>query len=122
MIQDFTRGIEEWGAKGIYLFGENGLGKSHLLSAGDERIARSWYQCRVYDSQTLDCSYPQTDRQMDYLNAYRAADVLIIDELGAEIPADWEMGELFTVLNGRQNRSPILYGSKLYGQGAGGKV
>ncbi|MED1784261.1 ATP-binding protein [Brevibacillus fortis] len=111
VIQDFTRGIKEWGSKGIYLFGENGLGKSHLLSAATKELRNHGFSVVYTTAKLLIAHTRKPIGKWEYLNAYRATDVLIIDELGAEIPADWEMGELFTVLNGRQNRSPILYGS-----------
>ncbi|PPB08652.1 hypothetical protein [Brevibacillus laterosporus] len=39
--------------------------------------------------------------------------MLIIDEIGADIPAHWEMSDLFGVLESRQDRLPTLYGSNL---------
>ncbi|RNB72154.1 ATP-binding protein [Brevibacillus panacihumi] len=111
VIQSFTEDFSNWGAKGVYLFGDNGLGKSHLLSAAAKEL-RSQGQSVIYTTAKLLISHTRKpNSKWDYLHAYKAADVLIIDEMGAEVPADWEMGELFTVLNSRQNRKPILYGS-----------
>lgn len=111
VIQSFTKDIVQWGAKGIYLFGENGLGKSHLLSASTKELRSQGFSVIYTTAKLMIAHTRKPNGKWEYLDAYKAADVLIIDELGAEVPADWEMGELFTVLNGRQDRRPILYGS-----------
>ena len=111
VVQSFVNQFERWGAKGIYLFGENGLGKSHLLSAATKELRGQGVSVIYTTAKLLVAHTRKPNSKWDYLNAYKAADVLVIDEMGAEIPADWEMGELFTVLNSRQNRKPTLYGS-----------
>lgn len=111
VIQSFTADFSKWGAKGIYLFGENGLGKSHLLSAAAKELRSRGISVIYTTAKLLIAHTRKPNSKWDYLNAYKSTDVLVIDEIGAEIPADWEMGELFTVLNSRQNRKPTLFGS-----------
>lgn len=111
VIQSFTSDVSRWGAKGIYLYGKNGLGKSHLLSAAAKELRNHGMSVIYTTAKLLIAHTRKPNSKWDYLNAYKAADVLVIDEMGAEVPADWEMGELFTVLNSRQNQKPTLYGS-----------
>jgi len=113
VAKDFAENMAEWGARGFYCYGDNGSGKSHLLSAVTNYL-RSRGHSVIYTTgiKLIDRAKP-TWAKAEVLEAYRSCDVLVIDEIGADIPADWEIGDLFTVLNSRQGQKPILYGSNL---------
>jgi len=113
LLQDFVANTDEWKARGVYLFGANGLGKSHLLSAAANQLRRNHKSVIYTTAKMLIAHLKSGGSRWEYLHAYKVADVLIIDEIGADIPADWEMGDLFNILNGRQHRKPTLFGSNL---------
>ncbi|MGW9128101.1 ATP-binding protein [Paenibacillus chitinolyticus] len=108
---DFAMNIADWGPRGFYLHGKNGVGKSFLLTAVTDWLRKRGHSVIFTTGKTLIQRAKPAMQKLEVLEAYRTCDVLIIDEIGADVPADWEIGDLFTVMNARQGRKPILYGS-----------
>jgi DNA replication protein DnaC len=111
VAKDFAENVEEWGPRGFYLYGDNGSGKSHLLSAVVNHLRQRGYSAIYTTAKTLIQNAKPAAAKAEVLNAYKVCDVLVIDEIGADVPANWEIGDLFTVMNARQGRRPVLYGS-----------
>lgn len=113
IAKDFAQNLAAWGPRGFYFSGDNGSGKSHLLSAITNHLRRNGFSVIYTTGKTLIQRTKPALSKAEVLDAYRICDVLIIDEIGADVPADWEIGDLFTAMNARQGRKPILYGSNL---------
>lgn len=110
-LRNLSEHPEEWGGRGIYIHGPNGVGKSYLLSAATMCLREKGKSVIYTTVRAMINRLKNVYAKQDTLDAFLAVDVLVIDEIGAEIPADWEMGDLFLILNGRQGRKPTLYGS-----------
>lgn len=87
--------------RGIYLWGPNGTGKTHLAVA----ITRHAYghslfvnTVRLFDE--LKRSYT-TDSVCEIFEAARGARLLILDDLGSERPSDWVQERLYALLSHR---------------------
>ncbi|TPG93537.1 AAA family ATPase (plasmid) [Brevibacillus laterosporus] len=112
-LKDFAENLEGWKDKGLYIFGPNGTGKSSLLSAVAIKLRQQGISVIYTTTSSLINRTSNKYTKLETLAAYKNAEVLIIDEIGADIPAHWEMSDLFEVLESRQDRIPTLYGSNL---------
>lgn len=112
-LRDFAEDVKRWGSRGLYIYGPNGVGKSTLLSAVAVRLREQGYSVIYTTTNSLINRIANTGIKADALHAYKVADVLIVDEIGSDVPAEWRMSDLFEVLNARQDRLPILFGSNL---------
>lgn len=101
--RDFTQLKEE--GSGLYFYGSNGTGKTHLAAAialelmpkGVGVIFRTFAGLLSDIKDTFN-----TDRlESDVIKAYTDADLLIIDDLAKESLSDWNVSQLFTIVNNR---------------------
>ena len=104
MAQEFSKGFTKATARGIYLFGLPGSGKTHLVSA----IARTLIPQNVVRFVTvpellLDIkkSFNNSHINDEYLDILGKTQVLILDDLGSEKPTEWVQETLFVLLNRR---------------------
>lgn len=112
-LKDFATNLNRWKDKGLYIFGPNGTGKSSLLSAVAMKLRHQGISVIYTTTSSLINRTSNKYTKLETLAAYKNTEVLIIDEIGADIPAHWEMSDLFGVLESRQDRLPTLYGSNL---------
>lgn len=99
--------------QGLYFFGSNGTGKTHLAAAiclelmpkGTGVIFRTFADLLGDIKATFD-----SDRtEAEVLKAYTDADLLIIDDLGKEQCTDWAITQLFNIVNNRyEDCKPIV--------------
>ena len=95
----------------LLLMGGTGLGKTHLSSAivGDA-LKNGRYAVYVTAADLLrDCEYEQFNRSRgddspDRTEKYRECELLVIDDLGAEMTNQFTMSALYTILNDRISR------------------
>jgi DNA replication protein DnaC len=101
----FAQNPEGW----LFLVGPNGCGKTHLAAA----IAN---QCLLHEMAVLFVTAPDL---LDHLRAtfaptspvaydemfwrVRGAEILVIDDIGAELPTPWAGEKLFQLINHRYN-------------------
>lgn len=102
----------------LYMYGETGLGKTHLSLAIANVAARKGYSVFYSSAQTL---LADAEREKfggsDNSNTEKRAigcDLLIIDDLGCEFLTQYTAAEIYTILNERINRSkPFIISTNL---------
>ena len=135
-MQSFAKNIKE-GEKSALFFGQVGLGKSYISSCVAKEAMQS-EKTVIYFSvrELIDCLECYVFRREEYIRRYRPitremifdSDLLIIDDLGSEIPNQFVQSELFHIINSRMergkqmiistNKNPLelrdIYGERIY--------
>ena len=100
----------ETDGKGLLITGSIGVGKTHLavgllLALAEEKSAQAlFYDYRELLKQIQHSYNPQVaSTELDVLKPVFEAEVLILDELGAQKPTDWVWDTVALILNTRYN-------------------
>ena len=115
-IKGYTSGIEQ---KGIYLNGNFGCGKTYLLSAMLNELAKKGYKvAMIYYPEFLRAlkeSFNGSDEYKIKFNYIKKVDVLLLDDIGAETLTEWSRDEVLgTILQYRmEEKLPTLFTSNL---------
>lgn len=91
----------------LLLSGPTGLGKTHLSTAIAKTVIEKGY-CVVYESMLTVMEAFQHDRfhatEKPVAGKYLDAELLILDDVGAELPGAFATAVLYQLINTRQNR------------------
>ena len=115
-INQYTKGIK---CKGIYLNGNFGCGKTYLLSAMLNELAKRGHKvAMVYYPEflrTLKESFNTTDEFKNKFNYIKKVEILLLDDIGAETVTEWSRDEILgTILQYRMEENlPTLFTSNL---------
>jgi DNA replication protein DnaC len=100
----------ETDGKGLLITGDIGVGKTHLavgilLALVEEKGAQAlFYDYRELLKQIQHSYNPQVNStELDVLKPVFEAEVLVLDELGAQKPTDWVWDTVALILNTRYN-------------------
>lgn len=109
MIEHYLAGYAGMEKKGLglYIWGSNGTGKTHLALAlckalrenGFHRILPKTVSEMFADIRA--CYEPGGPPEAEVIELYKNARVLILDDLGKEKASDWSMEKLFDIVNAR---------------------
>lgn len=113
--------------KGLYICGPVGCGKTILAACAATELARQLYiENLVYDNiefvsvpvllhrirATIQGKTGETETEL--VDRYSEADVLVLDDLGAEKDSEWALQTLYIILNNRyENELPTIITSNL---------
>jgi DNA replication protein DnaC len=114
--------IKEWGTAepiipraGITLRGPVGCGKTHLAVGILKNVIAKGFTGLYYNAPELLSALRDTygdhpvETENDVLEYVTEADLLVLDDLGAEKPTDWVLDRFYLIVNGRyQNRLPLI--------------
>src|SRR6202790_1878809 len=109
LAQAFVRDYPGSAEKGLLLMGPSGVGKTHLAVASLKELVRRGHAGLFCDYRELlkeiQASYnPASEStEMSILEPVRAAEVLVMDDLGASKPSAWVLDIIGLVLNARYN-------------------
>ena len=99
--------------KGLLLMGPSGVGKTHLAVAALKELLRRGHSGLFCDYRELlkeiQASYnPASEStEMKILEPIRAAEVLVLDDLGASKPSTWVLDMIGLLLNARYNEQRV---------------
>ena len=100
---------------GIYICGVQGAGKTWMAC----RIAKGWLSRGLGDARfvssvnlisEIGSSYGGNGNESQVLSKYMFCDLLVVDDLGKEVPSQWSLSKLFEVFDSRyaNNRPTIV--------------
>ena len=102
------------GARGLFLSGSCGTGKTHLAGAIVHALIRRGHRAILMTTNrlldTLKSAFGDNERTARIKEELYTADLLVLDDIGAEHISDWAKSELFNLLNERyeMNKTTIL--------------
>lgn len=110
--------------KGIYLFGQSGTGKSHLMACMVNELSKQNYTCLFTNFfkiiQTIHKTFSRgAYAESIFLNKLQTIDFLFIDDLGTERVQNngednWVQERVYDILNDRYNAmKPTIFSSNL---------
>lgn len=115
-MQAYVASFKDVGAKGYYLNGSVGTGKSHLAAAitralVEKRIIGSAYFAYVpkfFDEIRNNFDRPVEERD-EFMRRVLQCDLLVMDDLGAERTTEWVRDQLGIIIHMRwANQKPVL--------------
>lgn len=119
--------VTDKAAPGLLFTGSVGTGKTHLAAGIVTAIARKGFQPLFVDVRELldrlrrTYSPDATETQGQVMRPIWAADLVVIDELGAQRPTDWSFETVELLIGGLYNRLiPTIVTTNLPNFGVGG--
>ncbi len=108
VVYDFCRDYaENFGedSECLYMSGKSGLGKSFLASCIAHNVAESGFSVVYTDAFSIlgeyeDVKFGRSDKNLD---VYETCDLLIIDDVGAEMATPFTVAALFNIVNRRES-------------------
>lgn len=102
MILDFVATYPNPGQKGLYLYGDMGVGKSYMMAAMAHELSEKKGASTTllhFPSFTIDVKNAiNTGTVKEEIDAVKQAEILILDDIGAEQSTSWIRDEVLQVI------------------------
>ncbi|MGT2948972.1 primosomal protein DnaI [Streptococcus devriesei] len=102
MVADFVENYPSSDQKGLYLYGDMGIGKSYLMAAMAHELSEQKGAATTllhFPSFTIDVKNAiNTGTVKDEIDAVKKAEILILDDIGAEQSTSWIRDEVLQVI------------------------
>lgn len=114
--------------RGLYLCGGYGSGKTHLAAGAAQRLISRGVPTFFHTvPELLDRLRPSAGSASDdreaWMSAAMDAELLVLDDLGAENPTEWANERIFVIVNHRYRRDlPTIYTSNVRPNGLVARV
>lgn len=101
----FLASFESSPGCGFYVYGKVGRGKTYIASALGIEFIRGGFDTLVTTCTTMleniKATFDSNDATITVSNRYADCSVLVIDDIGKEIPSMWAVSMLFEIINKR---------------------
>lgn len=113
--------------RGTYIFGPVGTGKTHMASAVARMAIDAGMRVRVTDMPDIAVRIKDTFKTKDgegaVLSSLSRCDLLVVDDLGKEVPTPWTLMQVFRILNDRyETMKPVVVTSQYDLKSLGGRL
>jgi len=105
---NFVDKFEDSNTKNLFFTGNTGIGKTYMTNCIANKILKKgktvlYQTAPVLFETIIDNKFNKykNSKTSDFYNQVLEADLLIIDDLGTEVPNSMKISELFTILNSR---------------------
>ncbi|MGL5591469.1 MAG: DnaA ATPase domain-containing protein [Mycoplasmoidaceae bacterium] len=119
IINKYFKMSKEESLRGMYIYGDLGVGKTHLLFAIANSLAVKKNKSIAFVflpeyinivKKGFNSDSWQREYSDDLMNIFKEADVLFIDDIGTEFSSEWFYIEyLFNILNYRMNKNKLTF-------------
>lgn len=123
--QTFTEQIRQ--RKGVYLYGEAGVGKTHIACALIKHLTEKGIEAKFYNAGDFleqlredfeKGGYYEDEDGSEYLGLFRETmnfpGVLVFDDLGAEKISDWARERFYLIINKKyEDMIPMIFTSNV---------
>ncbi len=120
LVKSFAKFLQEpQPTKGLYIYGDMGIGKSFTIKRFAKKIAEQGHKVGIVNLPDLVAkvkgSFNLNERYEQITNMLRGAEFLFIDDIGAEAISTWFRDEfLFGILNSRMDDKKVTFFSSNY--------
>lgn len=108
-LMQLNRFVAQPTSSGFYLYGGVGSGKTYLLAALTNDLAKANHRVGFINMvrflQDLRNSFSEDDRFARLMTQVKSVKFLVIDDLGAEVVSDWSLRILIEILDDRMNNN-----------------
>nr|WP_285860559.1 ATP-binding protein [Brevibacillus sp. MER 51] len=121
IANNFVDTYSEWQSErpglGLYFNGSNGLGKTHLLTGIYKALLQRNVSAVFMTTYHMFQRFREVAKVDDYeyekrlLKVLYSCEVLLLDDVGGEVPYDSRAEKLLDVINTRSQKRPIIYSS-----------
>lgn len=122
-VDTYTEWQHEKPGLGLYFNGPNGLGKTHVLTGIYRELIRKRVSAVFMTTYHMFQRFREVTKVEDYeyerrlLKVLYTCDVLLLDDVGGEVPYDSRAEKLLDVINARSMKRPVIYSSNLTPEG-----
>lgn len=117
LLRGFAEGFNEKSEQSWLLLGGTGLGKTHLSTAVGVAVISKGYDVVYKTVQSVMDDYQQVQFRggdAECINKYYDCDLLIVDDLGAEMATQFTVSCIYNLINTRMNkRKPTIFSTNL---------
>lgn len=120
VLKEFAEGFNSKSESSFILLGSTGLGKTHLSTAVGVSVIKRGYDVVYKTVQSVMDDYQQVQfrgGEADVISKYYDCDLLIVDDLGAEMATQFTVSCIYNLINTRMNkRKPTIISTNLSAQ------